>query len=117
MILHFLVFALYQFVDEVIDVGEHVRGLSNLVGVSKGKGVASKCNCVVPDRGNIKVAMSNYVVADKAKYVVIDAECVIEVKEANESEMIGERVSSLHEAFEVPMSTLFLGVLREDVIS
>ena len=39
------------------------------------------------------------------------------MKEANESEMIGERVSSLHEAFEVPMSTLFLGVLREDVIS
>ena len=72
-----------QSVAKVINVGEYIRGLSNPIGVSKGKGMASKCNCVVPNNGNIVATLSNYVMADKGKYVAIDVECVVEVKEAD----------------------------------
>ena len=62
--------------------------------------MVSECNYVVPDNGNIVAAMSNYVVADKEEYVDVDAKCVAELKEADESEMIGKRVNSLDVAFE-----------------
>jgi len=52
------------------------------------------------DNGNI-AAMSNCVVADMEKCVDVDAECVAEVKEADESEMINKRVNSLDVAFKV----------------
>ena len=46
--------------------------------------MTSECNYVMPDNSNIVVLASNYAVDDKAKYVAIDAKCVVEVKEANE---------------------------------
>ena len=63
--------------------------------------MASKLNSVVPDNGNIVTAVFNSVVANKGKYAAIDAECVVEVKEADKSEMIGKMVSSLDVTFEV----------------
>jgi len=38
--------------------------LSNPIGVLKGKGKASDCNCVVLNNGNIVAVVSNSVVAD-----------------------------------------------------
>ena len=52
------------------------------------------------DDGNGVGGVSNYVVIDKEKCVNGD-ECVVEVKECEESEMIDKRVSSLDTAFEI----------------
>jgi len=55
---------------------------------------------VASDDGNGAGGVSNYVVIDKEKCVDGD-ECVVEVKESEESELIGKRVSFLDAAFEV----------------
>ena len=52
------------------------------------------------DDGNGVGGVSDYVLIDKEK-CVDDDECVVEVKECDESELIGKRVSSLGVAFEV----------------
>ena len=52
------------------------------------------------DDGNGVGSVSNYVVIDKEKCVDGD-ECVVEVKECEESELIGKRVGSLDAAFEL----------------
>ena len=83
--------------------------MCNLTGVSKGKGLAS-------NDGNIVGGVSNCVVIDKKKCVVAD-ECVIEVKEADESELIGKRVSSIVAAFEVYNDYTFRKVFLLDVTS
>ena len=80
-------------VAEPVDVDDYVRILCNPTGGSKGKGVAS-------DDGNGAGGVSNYVVIDKEKCVDAD-ECVVEVKECEESELIGKRFTSLDAAFEV----------------
>ena len=80
-------------VTEAVDVDDYVRILCNPTGGSKGKGVAF-------DDGNGVDGVSNYVVIDKEKCVDGD-ECVVEVKECEESELIDKRVSSLNVAFEV----------------
>jgi len=59
-------------VAEVVDVDDYIRVLCNLTSVSKGKGLVSG-----------------------------DDECVVGVKEADESELIDKRVSSIGVAFEV----------------
>jgi len=45
--------------------------------------------------------LSNCVAVDKEKCVDIDDECVVEVKEADKSELTGKRVTSIDVAFEV----------------
>ena len=62
-------------------------------GGSKGKGMAS-------DNRNIISDVSKYVVINKEK-CIDDDECVTEVKESDESELICKRVSSIDAAFEV----------------
>ena len=79
-------------VAEAADVDDYIRIFCNSTGGSKGKGVAS-------DNGNGVGGISNYVVIDKEKCVDGD-ECFIEVKECEESELIGKRVSSLDATFE-----------------
>ena len=73
----FLWSALDQSIAKIIDIGEYVRCLSNCIGVSKGKGMTSEFNCVMPDNSNIVVLASNYAVDDKEKCVAIDAKCVV----------------------------------------
>jgi len=80
-------------VTEAVDVDDYIRILCNCTGSSKGKVVAS-------DDCNGAGGVSNYVVINKEKCVDGD-ECVVEVKECEESEMTGKRVSSLDAAFEV----------------
>ena len=62
-------------------------------GGSKGKGMAS-------DNRNIISDVSKYVVINKEK-CIDDDECVTEVKESDESELNGKRVSSINAAFEI----------------
>ena len=52
------------------------------------------------DDGNIVAGVSNYVVIDKDK-CVDDDECVVEVKEADELELIVKRVSFIDAAFKI----------------
>jgi len=80
-------------VTEAVDVDDYVRILCNPTGGSKGK-------CMASDDGNGVGGVSNYVVIDKKKRVEGD-ECVVEVKECEESELIDKRVSSLDAAFKV----------------
>ena len=80
-------------VAEAVDVNDYIRILCNRTGGSKGKGVAS-------DDGNGVSGVSNYVVIDREKCIDGD-ECVVEVEECEESELIGKRVSSLDATFEV----------------
>ena len=82
-----------RYVAEAVDVDDYVRILCNPTGGSKGKGVAF-------DDGNGVGGASTYVVIDEDKCVDGD-ECVVEVKECEESQLIGKRVSSLDAAFEV----------------
>ena len=56
---------------------------------------------VVHDNSNIVADISNLVVPNKGKCVAVKLDYVIELKEANELEIIGKRVSSLDEAFEI----------------
>jgi len=55
---------------------------------------------VASDDSNIVSGVSNCVVIDKEKYVD-DDECVVEAKEADESELICKKVSFIDAAFEV----------------
>jgi len=55
---------------------------------------------VASDDGNIVAGVSNYVVIDKDK-CVDDDECVVEVKEADELELIVKRVSFIDAAFKI----------------
>ena len=80
-------------VAKIVDVDDYVRILCNRTGDSKGKGVASD------DRDGAG-GVSNYVMIDKEKCVAGD-EYVAKVKECEESELIGKRVSSLDDVFEV----------------
>ena len=89
----FFLSTLDRSVAKAVEIDDYVRILCNPTGGSKGKGVAS-------DDGNVVRGASNYVVIDKEK-CVDDDECVVEVKESDESELTGKRVSSLDFAFEV----------------
>jgi len=89
----FMLSTLDRSVADTVDVYGYVKMFCNSTDVSKGKVEAS-------DDGNIVGGVSNYLVIDKEKCADGD-ECVVEVKKANESELIGKGANSIDAAFEV----------------